>query len=325
MSVCLKEIRLARLCSEVLASAAVQAAVLEAATTRKPGLVCMDTQGVHTDMDIRMLIASAFSLHSYFMQTAEYGRIHAEAAPHELFRHLRSLGCLAEKTMFAVTGGVNTHKGLIFSQGLICAAVGRLSARCETASIAAICAEASAYVRGIIERDLVPLKHKAGNFEPAAQSWEEYLRVAEQRVGRSLSAGESLYLRYGAAGIRGEAKHGFPHALLGLQSLWDESAHGDFNQAILHTLLALMAEMHDTNILWRGGPEKLHTVQAMARRTLELGGAATPAGQAALAELQSYCLMHRLSPGGCADVLSIALFFHLLLTIYDKLVAEKSQ
>jgi len=318
MSICLKEIPLVRLSSEASASLAVQAAVLEAATTRKPGLVCMDTQGIHTDMDIRTLVASACSLHSYFMQITECGRTHAEAAPHDLFRRLRPLGCMAENAMFAATGGVNTHKGLIFSQGLICAATGRMAARNGAASAAAICAEASTFVQGIVEQDLASLRRTAGEYEPATRPWEAYLRAARQRVGRDLSAGETLYLRYGVAGIRDEAERGFPHVLLGLQRLWEESAHGDFNQAILHALLALMAETHDTNILWRGGPEKLHAVQAMAGRISKLGGTTTPAGKVALAELQSYCLTHRLSPGGCADILSIALFFHLLLTLNER-------
>ncbi|MDR2695670.1 MAG: triphosphoribosyl-dephospho-CoA synthase [Deltaproteobacteria bacterium] len=319
MSICLKELPLTRLSSAMLACLAVQAAVLEAAATQKPGLVCMDTQGIHADMDIRTLVVSAFSLRSYFMQAAEYGRIHAEAAPEDVFRHVRLLGRRAEKTMFAATGGVNTHKGLIFSQGLICAATGRLAARDGGASAAAICAEASSLARGIIERDLVPLRRVAGNFEPAAQPWEEYLRAARRRMGRELSAGEALYLRHDVAGIRGEAERGFPHALLGLKNLWDESAHGTFNPALIHALLAVMAAMHDTNILWRGGPEKLRAVQAMARRVLELGGTRTPAGQAALAELQSYCLLHRLSPGGCADILCLALFFHLLSASHETL------
>jgi triphosphoribosyl-dephospho-CoA synthetase len=127
-----------------------------------------------------------------------------------------------------------------------------------------------------------------------------------------------LYLRYGVAGIRGEAERGFPHVLLGLQRLWEEDARGDVNQATLHTLIALMAETQDTNILWRGGLEKLYAVQSMAARILELDGTTTPAGKAALAELQSYCLTHRLSPGGSADILSIALFFHLLLTLDER-------
>jgi len=299
----------------MLASLAVRAAVLEAAATGKPGLVCMDTRGVHTDMDIRTFVASAFSLHSYFVRAVECGRKLADDPPGDLFRLLRPLGRTAEKTMFAITGGVNTHKGLIFSQGLLCAAAGRLAAQQGRASPAAICAEASVCVRGILERDLAPLRRMAGDFAPAAQRWEEYLPGAIQRVGRELSAGEALYLRYGAAGIRGEAEGGFPHALLGLRRFWnEEEALGGFNQAVLHTLLALMAEMQDTNILWRGGPEKLHVVQAMSRSILEFGGTTTSAGQTALAELQSYCLIHRLSPGGCADTLSLALFFHLLLT-----------
>jgi triphosphoribosyl-dephospho-CoA synthetase len=228
--ICRKKIQLARLCSAI-PSLAVQAAVLEAAATGKPGLVCMDTRGVHKDMDIRMMMASAFSIHSYFAQAAECGHHHAGNTPDDVFRLLRPLGCMAEKSMFAVTGGVNTHKGLIFSLGLVCAAAGRLAALRGAASAAEICAEASGLARGIIERDLAPLRQKAGYFEPTAQNWEDYARAARQRVGRDFSPGEALYLRYGEAGIRGEAERGFPHALLGLQSLWAESGRGDFNRA----------------------------------------------------------------------------------------------
>jgi triphosphoribosyl-dephospho-CoA synthetase len=308
------EVRRTRLSPEILSSLAVQAAVLEAATPRKPGLVCVDTRGVHSDMDIRTRIAGTFSLHGYFRQAAECGRKHAQDAHDEVFRRLRPLGVKAEKDMFAATGGVNTHKGLIFSQGLMCAAAGRLEARGETANAAKLCAEASAFARGVVERDLASLERIAGKFAPAEQTWEAYLHTARQRVGRDLSAGETLYLRYGEAGIRGEAESGFPHALLALQRLWDESERGDFHQAVLHALLALTAEMRDTNILWRGGPERLRDVQDMARKVLESGGTRTHDGEAALTELQSYCLAHRLSPGGCADILCVAIFFYLLLT-----------
>ena len=313
MSICLKKARRTRLASGILASLAVQAAVLEAAATLKPGLVCTDTRGVHADMDIRTLVAGALSLQSYFAQAAECGRVHAGAAPRDVFRRLRPLGRKAEKAMFAAGGGVNTHKGLIFSQGLICAAAGRLAARNGAAGAACMCSEAAVLARGVIERDLAPLRRAAGDFEPATQPWEAYAAAARQRIGRELSAGETLYLRYGETGIRGEAERGFPHALLGLQALGDACGQGEFSEAVLHALLVLMGHMRDTNILWRGGPEKLRAVQAMARRIPELGGTGTPAGRESLQELQAYCLEERLSPGGCADILSIAIFFSLLL------------
>jgi triphosphoribosyl-dephospho-CoA synthetase len=292
--------RLAGLASGRLASLAVQAAVLEAATTLKPGLVCMDTRGIHSDMDIRTLVASAFSLRVYFAQAVECGRLHAEADPGECLRRLRALGRAAEKTMFAATGGVNTHKGLIFSQGLLCAAMGRLAVLRGAVCAAEVCAEVAVLAGGIVEQDLAPLRHTAGDEE------------ARHGAGRGRTAGEALYLRYGETGIRGEAEQGFPHALMGLQMLWDACARGEFNRAVLHTLLVLMAEIRDTNILWRGGPDKLRTIQTLARRVLELGGTDTPAGTMALEELRNYCLAQRLSPGGSADMLCLALFLYLV-------------
>lgn len=43
-----------------------------------------------------------------------------------LFKAIRPSGVKAEKAMFAATGGVNTHKGIIFSMGLAAASAGFL-------------------------------------------------------------------------------------------------------------------------------------------------------------------------------------------------------
>jgi len=110
--------------------------------------------------------------------------------------------------------------------------------------------------------------------------------------------GSRVTARYGAAGARGEAMAGFPAARRAWRVL---SEQGDDPLA---ALLALLAEVEDTNLLHRGGPEGLRFVQQQAAAIL-----AGPAEDrlAGLEALDSACIARNLSPGGCADLLALAL------------------
>lgn len=107
--------------------------------------------------------------------------------------------------------------------------------------------------------------------------------------------------RYGASGARGEALAGFPHA----RRAWAVLA-GDGPYA---ALLWLLAELEDTNLLHRGGPEGLRFVQSEARAILR-----GPSEEyvARLEALDSACIARNLSPGGSADLLSLCWMLHFL-------------
>jgi triphosphoribosyl-dephospho-CoA synthetase len=289
----------------MIAAFALRAALHEAAATEKPGLVCADTSGVHTDMDIQTMVASAVSLYPYFRSVTVIGVETAGLEAQFVFPLLREKGREAERAMFAVTRGVNTHKGLVFSMGLFCAAAGRLLAAGKKLSAASLCGAASSFVGGIVARDFSCLRELAGREEA------ERLAQAEQAFGRVLTAGERMYLRFGATGVRGEAERGFPLLPPAVAALRKWLEQGDYNAALLNTLLFLMKNNTDTNLLWRGGPEGLALMQRGAGRILELGGTLTDEGGKALALLRGLCLSRRLSPGGSADMLSLALFIHM--------------
>ena len=53
-------------------------------------------------------------------------QVQIKKAPEETFPLLRKLGLEAEKTMFSVTDGVNTHKGAVYLFGILLGAFGRL-------------------------------------------------------------------------------------------------------------------------------------------------------------------------------------------------------
>jgi len=105
--------------ADYLADTAVQVLLDEVQLTPKPGLVDADNSGAHQDMSLPLFRESAQCLWSYFRTAVLLGMENEEC-----MEPLQSAGVQAEKTMFSVTGGINTHKGAIYAFGLILSAIG---------------------------------------------------------------------------------------------------------------------------------------------------------------------------------------------------------
>ncbi len=103
--------------AEQCAILATRAMLYEVATTPKPGLVDRTNAGSHQDMGFFTFLDSSTALFPWFQKLFCVGWDGAEYPASELFRQLRFVGCQAERAMFTATGGINTHKGLIFSLG----------------------------------------------------------------------------------------------------------------------------------------------------------------------------------------------------------------
>ena len=99
----------------IMAALAERALRIELDTPHKPGLVCPDSSGAHSDMDYSTMLRGIAAIRPFFPQMAK-----AASAD-----ELRILGIEAEKAMLEATGGVNTHRGAIFCLGLALAALGR--------------------------------------------------------------------------------------------------------------------------------------------------------------------------------------------------------
>ncbi len=287
-----------------------RAAVLfEAAVAPKPGLVTPISNGAHTDMDYFTFLASAAALAPFWERFVRLGvsfapgaraeeRGSAECPPPDasaLFPLLREEGVRAERAMLSATGGVNTHKGLIFSLGVLSAACGTLFSEGANFSSEACAGRGAEIVRGIVERDFAD---------------------AGKKKHSERTAGERLYLAEGVTGIRGEAERGFPAvvttALPYLKKLLSGGAA--LNDALAETLLLLMTTAEDTNILARGGREGERSVREAARNALALGGMRTEEGRRAVRDMEALFPSRRLSPGGAADLLAVTVFFHLMET-----------
>ena len=281
-----------RVCKE-LAALAVKALLDEAALFPKPGLVDPVSQGAHSDMDFTTLVRSAAALQQGFYECAHIG--YKSAAPAQpiaaaIRKRLRTAGIALEKAMFAETHGVNTHKGAIFIFAYLLGAAGLLSGATQLDGIRSVveltetlCAQVRVLAAGLCSEDMAGVSAK-----------------------RTLTHGEQVFLQYGCTGIRGEAEAGLPLVqrnvayLAGLTHLTQRDAY-------LYTLLHIIAENKDTNVLFRAGSTALRDLQTRCASIVK-SGATGATLYAAVEALDVYCIERHISPGGSADIFAAVLF-----------------
>ena len=264
---------------------ATKALLYEVATTPKPGLVDRENSGSHRDMDFFTFMSSASALHAYFAGCVRIGRETEESR--EAFSRLRIAGKLAEGKMLHATGGVNTHKGAIFSMGILCCALGRLE-RHQWGEPAAVLAECAAMTCGLVSHDYA-------NLTPE----------------NAKTAGQKLYMQYGITGVRGQAEAGFPSVLnVGLPKLEAALAAGKtINEAGCAALMAMLADTVDTNMIHRGGYERARQAAEEVRALLEKEPFPS---KESLEKLDAAFIRENLSPGGTADLLALVYMLHFL-------------
>lgn len=262
------------------------ALMAEVSATPKPGLVDLHDSGAHKDMCFDTFRASSAAIAPHITQMFRLGAEWPDKSGAGLFAAIRPIGITAEKAMFEATGGVNTHKGMIFSMGLIGAAAGLFYQIHENFCPEDILSLAGALCADTLEQDF------------------ERIDPSSPRTH-----GEVLYVRYGIKGIRGEAQKGFPSIRdISLPAIrFRKKTCTDDNQVYLNTLLALMSQVDDTNVLIRTNHALLNYEKAEASRILSLGGASTQAGLDALRQLNEDFIRLNISPGGCADLLAVTI------------------
>lgn len=269
---------------ELIARLAHDALLSEVLLTPKPGLVDQRNDGAHEDMDLPLFVLSARTISPWFGRFVEMGYLQPFAHATGVLPQIRPIGIACEQAMFAATHGVNTHKGAIFSLGLMCTAVGRLLGRCLQPNPESVCQEVADICSGL-EQELAN--------RPTTST-----------------AGERLFQLYGVTGVRGEAASGYAtvrqYALPVYLSLRQNGVPND--TALLQALLQLMATNSDTNLLARGGPEGLNWVKTAAQALLREGGALAEDGEQKLANLDDEMIRRNLSPGGSADLLAVTCF-----------------
>ena len=272
------------------------ALLYEVSVTPKPGLVDRVSSGAHHDMDADSFARSAAALERYFVSCAARGALrHPQPErplsiprPAELLANLRPLGKKAEETMLAATDGANTHKGAVFTLGLLAAAAG--FAFCRTEGAALLSAEDLCRIAGQLS---APAMDDYKKSDPAPHT-----------------AGETFHRRFGTGGIRAEAAAGFPSLrLTGLPALRIALAAGaSDNDAGLYTLLRLIASVEDTTLMKRLDSSDLSVPRAQAAALCPLFFTDRKGFLARVKALDLAWSVRGVSAGGCADLLAAAWF-----------------
>lgn len=293
----------------------------EVYATPKPGLVDRRDTGAHRDMNYETFLASTEAITPYMVRMFAEG-MDATAAghtPEEVFQAIRGIGLEAERAMYAATAGVNTHKGMIFTMGIVLAAAGILYARADKTS-------------GQITVDAILDRTRQMTARSMAEDFRKMLAYPPK------THGERLFQTYGERGIRGQAMEGFPilrdtavpwlrrfqnigtdaelqraiaaQATLRRGLLQDTgSMHAEHFENAVHvsTLIAIMSVLNDTNVFIRSSYEDMCWLQAESSTILGMGAMFTEEGVRAIEALNTACIEKNISPGGAADILAVAI------------------
>ncbi len=268
--------------SELAGNLAYHAMMLEVHLTPKPGLVDTQSNGAHKDMNIDTFVASSNTLRPFMKRFVAIGSDFAHLPAEALLPRLRKVGVEAENAMFQVTKGVNTHKGMIFTLGLICGAVGWLHQNSRSYNSLSVRDVISRCCHGLVEKDLGTLDRKP------------------------ITAGEKIYQQTGNAGIRSEAANGYPTIFAyGLPAYQKSIAQGHSEEhSMSHALTSIMAHNFDTNLINRGGIEGLQLVQLESSAILETAVLEQESLSQNLWRMDELLIKKNLSPGGSADLLA---------------------
>lgn len=248
----------------------------ELALTPKPGLVDRDNNGAHRDMDHALFVRSIQAISPWFRRFESAGRAFADRPDDAQLRLIRPIGIACEQAMLTATRGVNTHKGGIFALGLLCFAAGRLAGQGREIDAFSLSSQVSGICQGMVQRELA------------------------SRISMA-TAGERQFHQFGLTGARGEAESGFMTVVRHVLPFWH-------SRSLHEMLLRLMAVNPDSNLVSRGGMAGLQYVQDYAQRLLACGWNVRD-----LQEMDSQMIARNLSPGGSADLLSVAWVLGALL------------
>jgi triphosphoribosyl-dephospho-CoA synthase len=233
---------------------------------------------------------------------------------------LAATGRAAENAMLKLTNDSNTHKGAIWTLGLLAAAAAVGSDELPTTP--SLRRDDRPLSRGrdnarkLNANDIAKTASIIASFEdpygsaPNAPASGGPTPNAERQTPNALSHGQIVAQKFGVTGARGEAMSGFPHIVeIGLPMLRARRRdQAPESIARLDALLSIMAQLDDTCLLYRGCEPGLQAAKQGAAAVLDAGGAGSPPGRKVLFVLDKELLELGVSPGGSADLLAGTLF-----------------
>ena len=334
----------------IIAHLATQALQAELDTTPKPGLVDKDNNGAHRDMDHALMQLSINTLHPYFVRLALLG--FADTLPSHT--SIRDAGIEAEKAMLAATNSVNTHKGALFSMGLAVVAAAyeekKAAANKEEREDSQVPLKSLALLEPLESlvplESLAPLEHLTPIESLASPLSSLQLTIKALAASFPDTSGthgsKAKLLSNGTTTIKGaldNAREGYEKLFAEWLPFYNERRKSHDAHALHKTLLRIMCDLDDTNVIYRTNVATAEEVKQEARALLasfeeayaaqdkekcesaiEEKCASAIEEKCASAELLALKDMDRryternISPGGAADMLSLTVFIGSIQT-----------
>lgn len=241
---------------------------LECGLYPKFGLVTMQNNGSHSDMNYDLMMKSKNVVAPYIAMMTISGFSNPEE---KIFDDIREIGKLCERRMFQATNGINTHKGLIFGMGFVAAAFGML------------------------------LKDDDFSYHKLQDTIKYLGRDLENDfLSEHDTFGYLAYKKYGFLGARGETMKGMPNAFLGVDVLDEYPTLS--KEALTMALVSIIRGLEDTVLLKRSGTlEKYNYFK-------NLVGTIDVYDEVRIEEVTKECVKNNISFGGAADILAISIF-----------------
>ncbi|ALF25816.1 triphosphoribosyl-dephospho-CoA synthase CitG [Fusobacterium nucleatum] len=271
-----------------VAKLATKALLYEVSISPKAGLVSRLSNGSHRDMDFYTFIDSVLSLSNYFSECYTYGQENNFYSPN-FFKNLRDLGKKAEKEMYQATNGVNTHKGTIFSMGILISVL-------------------ASHLKEVDKIDLKILSQKIKNM---CSSLIDEL----ENINNFSTYGEKAFKNYHLTGARGLALSGYDIVLLdGINKLKEFTKSLDFETSCILLLFYYISLLDDTNIVNRTNFETLKEIQILCKNLYEenVKSLSKEKIRNEMSKLNDIFIEKNISAGGSADLLILTIFIHFI-------------
>lgn len=264
----------------IVAHMATRALKAELNTTPKPGLVDSHDSGAHRDMDHALMMRSIRAMHPYFVRLATLGYDSPKLPAHD---DIVRIGIEAEKAMFMSTGGVNTYKGALFSMGLALTAATYIIGRGKVA----MTTHGKEYVPGdLLSAIIIQL----------ANGFPDTSGTHGSRAKQLAQSGCSL------KSALDNAREGYSQLFGEWLPFYETRIKGDDSYVKHKTLLRIMCDLDDTNIVYRTDYATMQQVKTQARHLLE------DFSEAGIDDLNRDFVSRNISPGGSADMLALVVF-----------------
>lgn len=275
----------------IIAHLATRALHAELDTTPKPGLVDKDNSGAHRDMDHALMSRSIRAIHPYFVRLALLG-FAADMPSHD---DIVKTGIEAERAMFEATNGINTYKGALFSMGL------------------AVVAAAGKAWQGY---SITPQALSAA-ISKLAFAFPD-TKGTHGSKAKQTAASETATFK----GALDNAREGYPMLFNDWLPFYANLSKNGEPHALHLTLLRIMCDLDDTNIVYRTSLAMMKQVKEESRSVLSRWSEATHGTQqddggtnldTILGDMNRSFVQRNISPGGSADMLSLVVFINGVL------------